>query len=380
MSEKIRVLEALGEPFSYGGQEAFIMNVLGHMDRSEIEADILTPYYCDNPHGENRIRSWGGRVYVLNCDFKPGHLRKSAEEPIRKFLSEHSYDVIHIHSGSNSMLEMYARLAYKAGIPHIIVHSHCTGKAGLKHAAVKLLTSFSLRKYPDDYCACSQEAAEWRFPHDICRQSVRILNNGIDLDCFSFNESIRKEMRNKLGLDDDTTVIINVGRLTYQKNQSFLLDIMHMIRAGNRDDQTKYKLLLVGDGEDRDMLIHKAEELGISNDVIFTGAVPDPQNYMQAADVAAMPSRYEGLAIAVVEAQASGLDVIAADVIPKLAAPTESVRFISTEDQEAWVKALTEDHSRHPDQTNLLKAEGFSIDCVAEEVREMYTSCQRNKR
>ena len=367
----MRILEAFGEPISYGGQEAFVMNALPHIDSSDMTIDLLSPYYCDNNSTVQKVRERGGEVYALNCRFSPGNVRSSEAAPIRKFLCTHHYDVIHIHSGSNSMLSMYARLAHKAGIPRIIVHSHCTGKHGWKHFASKALTSFSLRRYPDEYCACSQEAGEWRFPADICRGRLIVINNGIDISRFRYNENVRSKVREELGLSDGTVLIGSVGRLAYQKNQEFLIDMLKKIKAdpGISGD---YRLILVGDGEDRRYLEEKSAGAGLAKDVIFTGAVDDVTPYLQAMDVAAMPSRYEGLAIAVIEAQAAGLEIIASDAIPEAAALTENVTFIPVSDEDSWAAALKRKHSRHPEQADQVADNGYSTVRTAEVLTGLY--------
>lgn len=370
----MRILEAFGEPFSFGGQEAFVMNVLEHMDRTGMEFDLLTPYYSDNNKAADKVRSWGGEVYALGCDFRPGMIRAGAEVPIRKFLKEQisrgkRYDAIHIHSGSNSMLAMYARLADRAGIKRIIVHSHCTGVPGLKHDISKFLTAAELTMYPTDYCACSREAGEWRFPRSRCGADLIVLKNGINVSRFSYDAEVRAKVRKELGIDDKTILIGNVGRLTYQKNQSFLLVIFAEICGRCTDD---YRLLLAGGGEDRDMLEAEAAELGISGRVIFTGATDRIEEMYQAIDVLAMPSRYEGLAIAVIEAQAAGLDVIASDAIPELASVTDNVVFLPLDDRNAWLRALTSEHRRHPEAADGVRESGFGIEDAAETVRSLY--------
>lgn len=367
----MRVLEAFGEPISYGGQESFVMNVLESMDRSGIQADLLSPYYCDNNGIEERIRAWGGEVYALGCRFRPGKLRNSAASPIRSFLKAHNYDVIHIHSGSNSMLAMIARLASEAGIPRIIVHSHCTGTAGLKHTASKAITAGSLKKYPSAYCSCSREAGEWRFSRRICRKELNIINNGIDVERFRFKEQVRNEMRSVLGIDRDTVLIGCVGRLTYQKNQSFLLDVMRAVVDLCLDGE-EYKLIFIGDGEDRSMLEQKTADLGLQDRVIFTGTVNNVQDHLQAVDVAAMPSRYEGLAIAVIEEQASGLEIIVSEAIPGSAAVTDGVFFLPDGDTDKWAQAIMKKHSRHPEQADQVASNGYSIKETASKVRRLY--------
>ena len=367
----MRILEAFGEPISYGGQEAFVMNALPHIDSSDMTIDLLSPYYCDNNSTVQKVRERGGEVYALNCRFAPGNIRSSEAGPVRKFLRTHHYDVIHIHSGSNSMLSMYARLAHKAGIPRIIVHSHCTGKHGWKHFASKTITSFSLRRYPDEYCACSQEAGEWRFPADICRDRLIVINNGIDISRFRYDENVRSKVRKDLGLSDGTVLIGSVGRLTYQKNQEFLIDMLKRIKA-DRGINGDYRLILVGDGEDRGYLEEKSAEAGLGKDVIFTGAVDDVTPYLQAMDVAAMPSRYEGLAIAVIEAQAAGLEIVASDAIPEAAALTENVTFIPVNDEEGWAEALKRKHYRHPEQADQVADNGYSTVRTAEVLTGLY--------
>lgn len=366
----MRILEAFGEPVSYGGQESFVINALDNMDRNGLNVDFLSPYYCDNENIRSKVRQYGGEVYTLGCAFRPGRSRNNAVSPVRSFLNEHYYDVIHIHSGSNSMLALFARLASEAGIPRIIVHSHCTGKHGLKHFVSKAVTSYSLRKYPTVYCACSREAGEWRFPPDVCRSYLRIINNGIDVEQFRYDERIREKMRSSLCLDGDTVLAGCVGRLTYQKNQLFLLDVMKLVK--NRKTTEFYKLILVGEGEDRHALEERARILGITEDVIFTGAVDNVRDYMQAVDIAVMPSRYEGLAIAAIEAQAAGLEVIASDTIPEAAACTEGMTFLPADDEEQWADAIMKQHARHPEQADVVRDSGFSIEETARIVRKLY--------
>lgn len=367
----MRILEAFGEPVSFGGQESFVMNVLDNMDMTGLSFDMLSPYYCDNEDIVSRMEEYGGHVYTLGCRFRPGGIRNGECKPVRQFLNTHEYDVIHIHSGSNSMLAMLARLASEAGIPDIIVHSHCTGRPGPKHAASKILTARSLRKYPTAYCACSRAAGEWRFPEEVCRNELIVINNGIDTDKFRFDEKTRSEMREELGIDAETVLVGCVGRLTYQKNQSFLLDVMDAVNAGPSEDR-RYKLILVGEGEDHEMLERKAEKLGLSKDVIFTGAVTNVRAYLQAMDVAAMPSRYEGLAIAVIEAQASGLEILASNGVPEAAAVTDAVTFINTFDKYKWAEEVVKKHVRHPEQAELVASHGYDIKESADTVRKLY--------
>ena len=85
-----------------------------------------------------------------------------------------------------------------------------------------------------------------------------------------------------------------------------------------------------------------------------------------------MPSRYEGLAIAVIEAQAAGLEIIASDAIPEAAALTENVTFIPVSDEDSWAAALKRKHSRHPEQADQVADNGYSTVRTAEVLTGLY--------
>lgn len=369
---KIKVLEAFGEPISYGGQEAFIMNVLDHLDRSGLEIDFLTPYYCDNDRHAAAVREYGGEVYALGCSFNPGGIRNNTIRPIRDFLRSHSYDVIHIHSGSNSMLAVFSALAAAAGIPRIIVHSHSTGIQGWKHNLSKLLTEPVLRRCPTDYCSCSEEAGIWRFPADICKERLQIIYNGIEVRDFEYDEKRRAEIRASLGLGPDDVVIGNIGRLVYQKNQQFLIEILERLVHDRQKGTGEYRLLLVGGGEDHGRLEALAEELGVSDKVMITGPRNNVSDYYQAIDILAVPSQYEGFGMVVIEGQAAGLDVLVSDRVPRIADVTGAVTFIPIEDRDAWIAAVRSEHLRHPENSIKVADSGFNAEYAAATVRKMY--------
>ena len=120
-----------------------------------------------------------------------------------------------------------------------------------------------------------------------------------------FNLTKRNEIRNDYSLDT-FEVIGNVGRLHFQKNQDFIIDIFNELQKENKN----YKLVLVGQGEDEMKLKQKVSELKLEESVIFTGVQSDIQAWLSAFDFFLFPSRFEGLSIAGLEAQANGLPVL----------------------------------------------------------------------
>ena len=101
------------------------------------------------------------------------------------------------------------------------------------------------------------------------------------------------------------------------------------------------RLLLVGDGEGRASIEEKVKAAGLSDKVIFAGLRTDVNRLLMAMDVFVMPSLYEGISFASVEAQASGLPCVISDKTPLECDVTGRVRQIALDDgPEAWAEAV----------------------------------------
>ena len=367
----VRVLEVFGEPISIGGQESYVMSALTHMDLSEIKVDMFTPYYCDNKGYVEFIESRGGKITEGQMPFVVGGTRREIIPIFERYLKTNNYDVVHIHSGSISVLAYYARVASKSGIKKVIVHSHSSGiKENIKHILIKLYASRLFIKYATDYCACSVEAARWKFPASILPK-VKILNNGVDLEVFKFKPEVREKLRKELEIDNETLVLGHVGRFTYEKNQVFLLDILKMYIEKHHTG--RIKLILVGDGNELVRVKDKAKKLGLSKNVLFVGASNNVSNYMQVFDVFLFPSLYEGLGIVGIEAQATGLPVIASTGIPKTMKVTDNVKFISLDEPERWCSSIKSYNCyRTLSAGSLVKAKGFDLYDTSKIVKQLY--------
>lgn len=182
-------------------------------------------------------------------------------------------------------------------------------------------------------------------------------------------------MRSELGLKEDTVLIACVGRITYQKNQEFLIDVLRTV-MDSCSWESDYRLILIGNDEERAPLDAKATSEGVRDRVIFTGAVDNVEDYLQAADVAAMPSRYEGLAIAAIEEQAAGLEILASEAVSRQTAVTGSITFLPADDKIKWGREIMKPHGRHPEQADQISARGFSIAETASAVRQLYLDDQ----
>lgn len=363
----MRVLEITGEPILHGGQEAFIYNILENISNPDLCIDVLTPYHCNNNKFRNLIRSKNGSVYELNLDFRPWKSRRLIYKPVKDFFREHPYDVVHIHSGSISVLAYESLAARKAGAKKILVHSHSTGVRNLKHTLIHTAFSPLLLACPTDYLACSSQAGEMKFPKAV-QKRVRVIPNGIKLEKFKRNEEKRSELRKEYGLSQDSFVIGHVGRFTAEKNHRFLVDVLQRML---KDDGSCY-LLLVGEGVLFEEVRQLVNEKKLSERVVFTGVVDNPEDYYNMMDYFVLPSIYEGFSLVTLEAQANGLPCLVSTGVPDAAVLTDSVKKMEL-DPEMWADYLIE-HRGVSVRNNreLLAEKGYDIVEAAREIEELY--------
>lgn len=195
-----------------------------------------------------------------------------------------------------------------------------------------------IENYATDFWACSRDAAKWFYNNDLSNKAI-IIHNAIDVSKMQFNLTKRNEIRNDYSLDT-FEVIGNVGRLHFQKNQDFIIDIFNELQKENKN----YKLVLVGQGEDEMRLKQKVSELKLEESVIFTGVQSDIQAWLSAFDFFLFPSRFEGLSIAGLEAQANGLPVLCSSKVnPIELKVNDNFHFCSLENPiDDWKKGIVE--------------------------------------
>lgn len=366
-----RVLQVFGEPLSNGGQEAFAMNMYRNIDRSKVQFDFYTPFFCDNKNLEEEIKKLGGKVFASNGRFFQEGNKKDFIMGLENFLKEHKYEIIHINSGSIFNLAFGAKIAKKYGTKKVIVHSHATGIKNIKYRMIKLLSTNIFLKNVDKYIACSQKAAEWKFPKRIMKKNqYTVIKNGIELEKFIYNEQIRKEYRNKLNINENDFVIGNVGRLELHKNHKYLIDVFQEVLKYIPDT----KLIIVGNGTMKEEMINLIKKKNIEDNVILLERRKDINNILQAMDIFVFPSIFEGLGIVAIEAQAAGLVTVCSENIPREAAATELFKKLDlSTGKEIWAKEILKNKSyKRSDYTEKLKEQGYDAKDSAKCLQNIY--------
>lgn len=366
MSKPIRILEVVNI-MDRAGLETMLMNYYRHMDRDLVQLDFLTHRPAAGAYDEE-IRGLGGRMfraprlYPQNC--------LAYRRYMRAFFAEYDYPVVHSHIDAMSAFPL--AMARSCRVAVRVAHSHSDSvdrdiKYPIKEIARKRLPDIATH-----YWACSEAAGAFLFGESN-RQRLHIVKNAIDLSGFAFSPDARASARAELGVTDEQTVIGHVGRFGAVKNQAFLVDVLAAAVASGEDAV----LALVGDGELLGKVEHRAASAGLSARVRFLGLRDDVARLMQGFDVLAFPSLHEGIPLTLVEAQASGLPVLASDRVSSEALVLPNcTQMALSESAAAWAaKACGMARmGRAEGCIEALSAAGYEINQSARALQEIYLS------
>lgn len=368
----IRVLHVLGTT-NLGGAESRIMELYRCIDRSKVQFDFLV-HTTEEGHYSKEIRELGGKIYSLPR-FKVVNLAEY-KKAIRQFFKEHQ-EFVAVQGHMTSTASIYLPIAKKEN-PSVVTIAHARSAGvdkGAKGYVTKLLRS-SL-KHKADYCfTCSEEAGIAVFGKKWVEQgNVWTIPNAIDAKRFQYNEAVRNEVREQLGIQDKF-VIGHVGRFGFMKNHTYLVDIFAEL-CKSREDMA---LVLIGKGEEEATIHDKLKALGIEDKVLFLGNKFDVERYYQAFDYFVFPSTFEGLPGSVVEAQAAGLHCLISDRITREVALTDLVSYRSIEEEpKLWAEEILKNAREaflRKDMQEAIAKKDFDVNTQAARMEEFYRTGQ----
>ena len=263
----------------------------------ENPADCVIPY-CDNYYNIEFERS----------PFKPQNIK--AYKELKKLIEENDYDVIHCHTPvGGALARLAARKARKRGTK-VFYTAHgfhfCKG-AHLKNWLIFYPAEKFLSRFTDVLFTINKEDYS-RALKFHAKETVYVPGVGVDIDKFRNTPVDRTAKRAEIGMPEDCFLILSVGELNKNKNHELI------IRALKELDNPDIHYALAGSGELLDYLKNLAASLGVENRVHFLGYRQDTAQLYKTADVLVHPSFREGLPVAVMEALASGLPVIATKI------------------------------------------------------------------
>lgn len=297
LAKKISIAIIAGQ-LVVGGAERQLYLWLANLDRDRFDPVVLTLHPGHDDFWEKPIRELG--IPLFEIPQRANRLARLWQ--IVMVLRSYKPSLIH---GWHVFSGVYAGLAAKmlgakslAGIRSSFLHL----KSGPE---TKLM-----RKFCDAVIANSQAAAsDYQEGQRSTKQKVFVVQNAVENN-FLDREVARAELIGLFSLAPDSIWLVSIGRMDPLKRFDTLIRVCSELNKSGFD----YHLVLIGDGPEREKLMSMVKGLGLSEQVTFTGEVPDASRWLPAFDVFCFPSIAEGSPNVVMEAALAGLPIAAWDL------------------------------------------------------------------
>lgn len=361
----MRVLE-IAASLRIGGAEKIAHDIGFYIDSDFYQIDYVV-FGDEIGEYEEELIKKGCNVYHLS---QPSLSYINYLKELYRLIKGNGYKVVHAHTMFNSGWAML--IAKMCGVPTRISHSHSIDEQPDKSWIQRLyekVMQLIIINLSTHYVGCGVKAGEMLFGKTRYHKKGVTILNGIDTKKFAYSETNREEMRKKLEIIDNF-VIGHVGHLAEVKNQSFLINLMPKILEKKKNA----KLLLLGEGEDRQKLEKQIIDLDLSRNIIMTGNVTDVHKYLSAMDAFVFPSLYEGMPLSVIEVQTNGLPCVMSDNIPQDVVLTDLIRRLSLNDSaDMWVEAICDSERCIPYKyEEIIKNLGLDSKKMVKKIADIY--------
>jgi glycosyltransferase involved in cell wall biosynthesis len=305
VAERIRVA-VVASTLGVGGAERVTADVLRRLDPQRFQSEL---FFLHEAGVVGRELIAGGFVAIERLLDRSGEV--AALLRLARLFRAWRPDVVFCLDHHDAMT--LGRLAgLSCGARGMIVASHATGLVGRRGVFGPL--DRLLMDFTGSVVAVSRTHARYLERNEGLPVSmVRVIENGIDLDAYPpVDDALRAAARAELDLGGGERVVLMVAAMRPEKAHEALLGAARQLR----DDGVEITVLLAGDGERRAALQGMAQSLGIERQVRFLGVRGDVARLLHAADAVVLPSRgvVETLPLAVIEAMAVGVPVVASNV------------------------------------------------------------------
>lgn len=363
---KIKVLHIINGA-NRGGIQSVIFNYYKYIDRTRFQFDFVIPQGTLGPIVPE-FEKLGSTFFELPPKGKhPIGFIKG----LCKLLKRNHYDVVHAHHHSSSYFPLF--IALFCGVKCRVAQCHSFMVKESVLTKIKRYIGIVLNNLSSNLrFACTDDAANHLFGKSLRRFfPVTVLPNGVEPENFLFSEEGRSLVREEFNIANSTLVFGIVARMTPEKNQKFLIDVLVEILK-NRND---VKLLFVGDGPQRSELSDYACLRNVAGNTIFTGVRQDLVNMLCAMDVFTLPSLYEGSPVSAVEAAANGLPVVFSSRITKGLQFLNNVAYVDINNNyEEWARTIVELSTKGRD-VNAIKTineNGYNVRSIAKLLADSY--------
>ena len=354
----IKVLQYIPS-FDLGGIESFVLN-MNEKIKEKCEFTYLVERDISD-HYKNKIEKLGGKIIRIPNLTKEGILRHIIA--MKKVFKNEKYDAIHVHGCDIRIFALIFAKIYRVKVR--ILHVHTTKLE--RHVKIKKFFLNINIKLSNKLLACSKEAAIYMYGKR--QSSADIIKNGIDIEKYRYDKNFRKKIREELKIPQDYVVLGNVGRFVDVKNQEFLIEIYKEYIKIN----PKSKLIFVGKGPLLLNLKEKVNNDNLNNNVIFLIDRTDVNEIYSAMDCFILPSKYEGLGIVLIEAQANGLKcIVSKTILPEVNVTNTLTMLDICKTPKYWSNIILNENLERYNEIEKIKEAGFDSENVALDLFRIY--------
>lgn len=373
MKKKVLIVT---ESISYGGLNFASVHFQQYLDKDKFEC-VFCVRRDEIGKLEHEILKQGIRVIHVP-DSELNYFR--SYKFYKEMISKENFDIVHCHLPFFSGIVLLA--AKQCKVKKRIAHAHFSQPYtdmsiySKKKQAVAIVYRQVMRLLLKKICncklACSKASGEFLFGKKDFDKNGIILNNGINTDDYIYNLDVRIDTRKQLRIAETDVVLGHIGQLYSVKNQSFVISVFSEFIKKNPNS----KLLIIGDGTDREMLEKKVKALSLENDVLFLGLRNDVNKLYQAMDCFVFPSIHEGFPLTLVEAQAAKLPCVVSNSITRDTNLSDAIWYCSIHSSpQEWVNQIDYAIRINRETINNSKViEDFDIKSVCKKLEEIYLS------
>lgn len=330
-------------------------------------------WYClgknDNDKLYKDIEKLGVKIICNNLQLSKKSKYYFYAKNIFNLIKKEKFDIVHINTGLIIETFIAVKIAKINKVPLIISHSHNTSSIKDKHFRkdIKNFLRRGIIKNSDYLLSCSNNAAISMFGRTVTSNNKhKVIKDGIDIDKF-YNETKKNKKKNEL-------VFCNIGVLIEQKNQLFLIDVFNEMNKINKN----IKLLIAGEGDLKEQLQSKINELNLIEKIILLGEVDNIKDVYDQSDALIFPSKHEGLGMVAIEAQVSGLKCFVSEALPIEAKISNLIEYISLDlNAKEWATIILDSMAKNKNiEVNYLDlcGSGYNIKNVTKQLEEIYKS------
>ncbi len=337
---KIKVLHVINN-MNDGGAQKIILNYLNDMKNSEnVTLELVCLYNQFNDFYLQKLNELGVKVTSLidkknKYKFKIFNIVREMfiiNKKLINYLNTNKIDIIHLHLCRTVIYSFPTIFFKKIPLCFYTIHSNPLRFSGVK---LFLMRKFLTKKNVVSICVNEEQLSIAQRHYKVKKHEV--IHNGVNFKEIDDKIIEKNTARKKFGLNINDFIIVSVGRLDKIKRFDFLVKIF----ADVQKNKTNSKLVIAGDGVEKQNLLNLAKEYNVSDKLILLGNISNVTDLYCASDVVVITSKSETASLVFIEAQRCNVKCVISDGVPSESILSEKViKMKNNSSIQEWTNAI----------------------------------------